>query len=101
MLYPQQAYEREYETMAKNTRRENEKMGKELWHLENRPFACEADALKAGNRFNKQLRFHTVKFGAGVQNHYEKKGRPDKTAAGAGEEWHPTGSFGVRAPAGA
>jgi len=78
VVHSQQAYEREYETMVKNIRRENERMGKELWHWENRPFACEADALKAGNRFNKQLRFHTVRFGASVQNHYEKKGRPTK-----------------------
>ena len=99
VVYSQQAYAREYETMVKNIRRENEKMGKELWHLENRPFACEADALKAGNRFNKQLRFHTVKFGAGVQNHYEKKGRPDKTAAVAGPEWHLTGSLVIDAAA--
>jgi len=95
VVHSQQAYEREYETMVKNIRRENERMGKELWHLENRPFACEADALKAGNRFNKQLRFHTVRFGASVQNHYEKKGRPDKTAAPAGQEWHLTGSLEI------
>jgi transposase len=99
VVYSQQAYAREYETMVKNIRRENEKMGKELWHLENRPFACEADALKAGNRFNKQLRFHTVPFGASVQNHYEKKGRPDKTAEPAGQEWHLTGSLAIDAAA--
>jgi transposase len=99
VVYSQQAYEREYETMVNNIRRENEKMGNELWHLENRPFACEADALKAGNRFNKQLRFHTVPFGASVQNHYEKKGRPDKTAEPAGQEWHLTGSLVIDAEA--
>ena len=85
--------------MAKNIRRENEKMGKEVWHLENRPFACEADALKAGERFNKQLRYHLVKFGACVQNHYEKKGRPDKTATPAGQAWYLTGSLEIDAQA--
>lgn len=99
VVYSQQAYEREYETLAKNIRRENEKMGKELWHMENRSFACEADALKAANRFNKQLRYHTVPFGASVQNHYEKKGRPDKTAAPTGQEWHLTGSLVIDAQA--
>ena len=99
VVYSGQAYEREYETMAKNIRRENEKMGKEVWHLENRPFACEADALKAGERFNKQLRYHLVKFGACVQNHYEKKGRPDKTATPAGQAWYLTGSLEIDAQA--
>ncbi len=84
VVYSQKAYDREYETMAKNTLRENEKMmGTELWHLENRAFACEADALKAAKRFNRKLRYHTVPFGTSVKNHYEKKGRPDKTTAPA------------------
>ena len=93
VVYSQQSYEREYETMAKHIRRENEKMGKELWHLEHRAFACEADALKAAKRFNKKLRYHTAQFGTSVKNHYEKKGRPDKTVTPAGREWYVNGSL--------
>lgn len=99
VVFSQKAYEREYETMARNIRRENEKMGKELWHLSNRSFACEADALKAAGRFNRKLRYHTVSFQPVVKNHYKKKGRPDNTAVPTGQEWYLTGSLAIEAGA--
>jgi transposase len=93
VVYSQKAYEREYATMAKNIRRENEKMGKELWHLENQAYACEADALKAAKLFNKKLRYHTVEFGTNVKNYYGKKGRPDTTTEPVKQSWYLTGSL--------
>jgi transposase len=99
VVYSQKAYEREYATMAKNIRRENEKMGKELWHLENQAYACEADALKAAKRFNKKLRYHTVEFGTNVKNYYVKKGRPDTTTDPVKREWYLTGSLVIDAAA--
>jgi len=93
VVYSQQAYEREYETLAKNIRRENERMGKELWHLSNRAFACEADALKAVKSFDKKLRYHRVQSFTKVKNSYDKKGRPDKTRAPVGQEWYIEGSL--------
>jgi len=93
VVFSQQAYEREYETLARNIRRENEKMGKELWHLGNKPFACEADALKAIQSFDKKLRYHKVAYSTRVKNSYDQKGRPDKIKAPVGQEWHIEGSL--------
>ncbi len=93
IVYSQQAYEREYATLIKNIRRENEKMGKELWHLGNKRFACEADAIKAVKRFDKKLRYHKVQYDIQVKKSYDKKGRPDKTQAPVQQEWHIDGSL--------
>lgn len=93
IVYSQQAYEREYETLAKTIRRENEQQGKELWHLGNKPFACEADALKAVQRFEKKLRYHRVQCTTRVKNSYGKKGRPESSQVPVGQEWYVEGSL--------
>jgi len=93
VVYSEQAYTREYETLVKHIRRENELQGKELWHLGNRAFACEADAHKAVKRYEKKLRYHAVQYEARVKNSYEKKGRPEKTTAPVSQEWHIEGSL--------
>jgi transposase len=93
IVYSQQAYEREYETLAKTIRRENELQGKELWHLGNKPFACEADALKAVVRFDKKLRYHRVQYTTHVKNSYGKKGRPEPSQVPVGQEWYIEGSL--------
>ena len=93
IVYSQQAYEREYQTLVKTIRRENELQGKELWHLGNKPFACEADALKAVQRFEKKLHYHRVQYSTRVKNSYGKKGRPDSSQGPAGQEWYIEGSL--------
>ncbi len=93
IVYSQQAYEREYETLAKTIRRENELQGKELWHLGNKSFACEADALKAVVRFDKKLRYHRVQYTTRVKNSYGKKGRPEPSQVPVGQEWYIEGSL--------
>lgn len=93
IVYSRQAYEREYQTLAKTVNRENEKMGRELWHLGNKMFACEADAVKAVKSFNKKLRYHTVSYSIAVKNSYDKKGRPDKTKTPIQREWYIAGSL--------
>lgn len=93
IVYSQQAYEREYETLSKTIRRENDQQGKELWHLGNKPFACEADALKAVQRFDKKLRYHRVQYTTRVKNSYGKKGRPESSQVPVGQEWYVEGSL--------
>lgn len=39
IVFSRQAYEREYETLTKHIRKENEKEGKNFWHLNNQAFA--------------------------------------------------------------
>ena len=99
VVYSQQAYEREYDTLAKNIRRENEQMGKELWHLGNKPFACEADALSAIKRFDKKLHYHKVQYSTRVKNSYGKKGRPDVSQVPVGQEWYIDGVLVIDAAA--
>ena len=93
IVYSQQAYEREYQPLVKHIRQENELQGKELWHLGNKPFACEADAVKAAQRFDKKLRYHRVQYSTRVKNSYGKKGRPDASQAPTGQEWYIEGSL--------
>ncbi len=75
-MHSQQAYERECETPVKNIRHENETQGKELWHLRNKPFACEADALKAAQRYDKKLRNAMAEEGLTIG---DQKRRPTKS----------------------
>ncbi len=99
VVYSQQAYEREYATLAKNIRRENEQLGKELWHLGNKAFACEADALKAVKSFNKKLRYHRVQSSTRCKNSYGKKGRPDTSRVPVEQAWFIEGSLVIDAEA--
>lgn len=95
VVYSEQAYAKEYATLVKCIRQENERMGKELWHLGNKMFACEADAVKAVKGFKKKLRYHTVKYNIVVKNSYDKKGRPDKTKMPVQREWQIAGSLEI------
>lgn len=99
IVFSQKAYDREYATMAKKIRQENEKMGKELWHLENRAFACEADAQQAVNLFNRKLKFHKAESSVEVKNYYQSAGRPDKNQAPHKQEYHIAGSLIINAEA--
>ncbi len=93
VVYSQKAFEREYETLVKHINRENEKKGKELWHMENKPFACEADARKAVKAFEKKLRYHSVNYTVEIKNRYSKKGRPDKESIPESKEYFIYGSL--------
>lgn len=91
IVFSEKAYEKEYSTLCKNINKENEKKGKELWHLGNKMFACEADAVKAVSAFNRKLRYHQVKYSIELRNHFEKKGRPEKNKKPQLQEWYISG----------
>ncbi len=93
LVFSQKAYEKEYQTLAKNINNENDKMGRELWHLSNRMFACEADAHKAVQIFIKKLKYHIANYTIEVQNYYGQKGRPDKNQTPVKQEWKVLGSL--------
>jgi transposase len=76
IVFSQKAYEREIKTFEKNLEKETELKNKELWHLGNKAFACEADALKAVKEFNKKLKYHSLQFTIEGRNQYSTKGRP-------------------------
>jgi transposase len=87
LVFSEQAFKREMKTFTKNFALRAEAAEKQLWHLGNREFACEADARKEAQRFSKSLRYHTIDYRIERKLHYEKKGRPAKDAAPSGESW--------------
>jgi transposase len=95
VVFSQNAYEREYETLAKNIRKECENKEKEFWHLSNKSFACEADAQKAGEAFIKKMRYHTIPFKVIKKQKYAKKGRPLGSTDPVGEEYFLSGSIKI------
>ena len=93
IVYSEKAYEKEYATLTKNINKENEKKGKELWHLGNKLYACEADAINAVREFNKKLKYHQVRYSVGVKKYFENKGRPDKNKRPLHKQWYISGSL--------
>lgn len=99
VVFSQQAYDREYATLAKHIRKENENEGKALWHLSHQFYACEADAIKAAERFSRKLKYHQLEYRIEVKNHYDGKGRPDADEKPVRQEWYITGSLIIDAEA--
>ena len=77
----------------KNLAKARDKKEKELWHLGNSPYACEADAEKAVIKYIKTLRFHKLEYKLKKKLKYSGKGRPGKKAAATREEWYITGKL--------
>jgi transposase len=88
VVFSEQAYKREMHTFTKNLTKRTEEAQKQLWHLGNRNFACEADARKEAERLSKSLRYHRIDYRVERTLHYEKKGRPGKDTAPCGESWY-------------
>lgn len=93
IVYSQKAYEREMQTFKKNLEKKTVLAEKELWHLSNRPFACEADALAAARKFEKTVKWHTVTYSATKKLSYDKRGRPAKDSDPTDETWFLTGEL--------
>lgn len=95
LVFSQHAYDREIKTFDRNLEKTEKKKEKEIWHLSKIPFACEADAVKAAERFNKSLRFHTLEYQIKKHFHYVKKGRPSKDDIPTGESWFIIGTMNL------
>ena len=87
VVFSEKAYEREMKTFQKNLKKQTDDKQKELWHLCNKEFACEADAIKAAKEFVKKLKYHTIEYCAECRNHYSKKGRPTSKSKSTGSSW--------------
>jgi transposase len=83
----EQACEREMKTFEKNLEKERDRNAKDLKHLRNEVFACEADAEKAARRFAKRLRHQRFDYTIGSRKRYAAKGRPAKGARAESVEW--------------
>ena len=76
LVYSEQAYQREKKTFEKKLLKQQEKLEKELWHLKNESFQCEADALKALKPLLKRYSFFTLSIKPQPIERYPQSGRP-------------------------
>ncbi len=68
----------------------------ELDRLSRQPFACEADAQQALERFEKTLNYHLICDSSIVeQAHYDRPGRPAKTATPTSVSYHIQATLGL------
>jgi len=93
IIHSDQACRRELKTFEKNLGKERDRNAKVLKHLHNEAYACEADALKAAQRFAKQLRHQVFEYRVVSRNRYIGKGRPSKNASPEKVEWYISGAL--------
>ena len=80
LVYSEQAYQREKKTFEKKLLKQQEKLEKELWHLRNESFQCEADALKALKPLLKRYSLFTFSITPQPIERYPQSGRPSPNA---------------------
>ncbi len=93
MVYSEQAWKKTVQTFRKNIQKETIAAEKNFWHLSNRSFACEADALKEAVKVDKKMKWHTLQCKAVKKQQYATKGRPSKQAEPVGEQWFLEGTI--------
>jgi transposase len=93
LVYSEQAYQREMRTFEKNLAKLRDRSEKDLKHLRNRPFACEADAQAAATAFASKLRYHRLEWKVASRNRYMSRGRPACDATPDAVEWYVGGSI--------
>lgn len=77
MLFSKHAYAREIKTLQKRIDKYYEQVNKQLWHLSNQKFSCEADAKVAIDPIVKKLKYHTIQYSVLPIEKYLVKGRPN------------------------
>jgi transposase len=93
LIHSEQACQRELKTFEKNLEKERDRNGKDLKHLRNEAFACEADAMTAAKKFAQKLRHQTLTYTIISRNRYPSKGRPTKGGQPATVEWYICGTL--------
>lgn len=81
LIYSEQAFERELKTFNRKVGKAFIAAQKSLKKLCQEPFACEADAMKAANKWLRGLRLHTADFIVTKHKRYNQRGKPPKEAA--------------------
>jgi transposase len=76
LFYSEAAYCREVATLEKKIKQEKEEQNKAWWHLSNRVFTCQSDALLAAKDLQKNLKYHTVTTDVVAIKKYKSRGRP-------------------------
>jgi transposase len=80
LFFSEQAYKKELFTFNKQIGKAQEKAEKALKKLSAEVFDCEEDALKAGKKWAKTLKYHEVTFTVNDFERYNKRGKPAKDA---------------------
>ena len=93
IVYSEHAYEREMKTLRKNLEKRRDRNEKDLKHLRNQGFACEADAVAAAERFQKQLRYQRLGYEIVGREYYSGKGRPKRDAKPESRKWFIAGTL--------
>ncbi len=93
LVYSEQAYAREIRTFCKKLAKVRDRAEKDLKHLRNRPFACEADAQAAAEAFNSKLRYHDLEWKICARRRYSSRGRPAAGAKPDVVEWYIEGTL--------
>jgi transposase len=76
LVYSEQAYEREKKTLEKKLAKQEEMLGKALWHISNEKFNCESDAAKALKALKKKYLLFQLNEVIVPMFKHEKSGRP-------------------------
>lgn len=80
LVYSEQAYRREKATLEKKLAKQDEQLGKALWHLGNQAFGCAADAEKALQPIRKKYPLFTIEATVEPIEKHPRRGRPSAGA---------------------
>lgn len=80
LVSSEQAQERERKTLEKRISKEEASLKQDLWHLSNKPFACEADAHQAWKACMKRAKYHSATVVVTSVKKHIKRGRPGSGA---------------------
>lgn len=78
LVFSEEAYKREKNTLEKKLKREEEELKQALWHFEKKKFHCEQDARKALEEVKKGYKLHVIKEQLMLVDKYSGRGRPKK-----------------------
>lgn len=76
MFFSEAAFHRENKTLDKKIEKESVEQNKAWWHLSNRVFTCQTDALNQAESQKKMLKFHDVTTTIAEVRTHTSKGRP-------------------------
>lgn len=78
LVFSEEAYKREKNTLEKKLKREEEELKQVLWHFGKKKFHCEQDARKAFEEVKKGYKLHVIKEQLTPLDKHSCRGRPKK-----------------------
>jgi transposase len=78
LVFSEEAYKREKNTLEKKLKREEEELKQALWHFGKKKFHCEEDARRALEEVKKGYKLHMIKEQLTLVDKHLGRGRPKK-----------------------